>query len=87
ALAGFGLEAGGCPAAATADQWRKAAGHAWFDWPARIAAAGLARTAHASGGPDGTPSALQAYAQAEPWHAANLQRVHALYQHLAARGR
>ena len=80
ALAGAALEEGGCPVAASADQWRKAAGHAWFDGAARLAAAGLARTAGASAGDGATLAALARYAADEPWHAENLARVVAAYR-------
>ena len=73
--AGLALEVGDCPATSSADQWRKAAGHAWAEWPAQIAAAGLARTADKAGGAGETVAALRSYAASEPWHAVNLERV------------
>ena len=80
ALAGGALELAGCPAGSTGDQWRKAAGHAWAGWPARVAAAGLHRTLDRRSGSAATLATLQRYATDEPWHAANLDRVIALYR-------
>ncbi len=78
-LAGYALEAGGCPATSSADQWRKAAGHAWFDLAARVSADGLARTAGRSLGEQATRAQLDQYARDEPWHAQNLARVQTVY--------
>ncbi|HLG72357.1 MAG TPA: hypothetical protein VK009_18225 [Chloroflexota bacterium] len=78
--AGLALEAGRCPLSSSGDQWRKAAGHAWADWPAQVAAAGLARTLGRFEGPERTLALLRAYAASEPWHAAKLARVIAAFQ-------
>ncbi len=78
--AGYALEAGGCPVASSADQWRKAAGHAWFDSAAHLSANGLARTAGRLVGEQATRERLERYAREEPWHAENLARVEAVYQ-------
>ncbi len=79
-VVGLALEAGRCPAAATSDQWRKVAGHAWFEAGARVAAAGLARTAGAAFGDEVALRWLARYAAAEPWHAENLARVQRAYR-------
>jgi hypothetical protein len=76
-MAGAILEAGQCSAEGTGDQWRKAAAHAWADWPARWAAAGLERTLVQSEGSTVVHAALRRFADDEPWHAANLARVEA----------
>ncbi len=80
AVVGTLLEWGGCPVEATSDQWRKAAGHAWLDSAARLAADGLARTAGAAFGDRSTLDWLARYAADEPWHAENLGRVQAAYR-------
>lgn len=72
---GLALEASGCPAANSGDQWRKAAAHAWTDRTAQIAAAGLRRTLGATAPPEAVVAVLRRYAADEPWHTANLERV------------
>ena len=84
ALAGAALEAGGCPAEAAGDQWRKAAGHAWSAEAAGLAAAGLARTLDMALGDQAAIETLRRYAAAEPWHADNLARVEQTFRSLSS---
>ena len=70
-VAGYAVELGPCSAEARADQWRKAAKHAWGHDQAALAADGLRRTA----GPTAALAALRADAGAEPWFTPNLDRV------------
>lgn len=73
------LGAGHCSPTSVGDQWRKAAAHAWHPLPARIAAAGLARTVGATQGDAAALDLLARYAAEEPWYAANLARVTTAY--------
>ena len=75
AFAGAVLEAGRCSPDAVEAQWRKAAVHAWAEWSADLAAAGLARTLGASRGGEETVMVLERLVEEQPWHAANVARV------------
>jgi hypothetical protein len=74
-VAGIGLEVAGCDRAAIADQWLKAARHAWSDWPARVAADGIARVRPSGPNDDATMTWLARDAAEQPWFAPNLDRV------------
>jgi hypothetical protein len=75
AVVGTGLELAGCDRAAIADQWRKAARHAWADWPAAVTAEALARDRGARPGEETAASWLAGDAAEQPWFAPNLERV------------
>jgi hypothetical protein len=83
ALVGTGLELAGCDRAAVADQWLKAARHAWTDWPARVTATALARAQPAGPGQEATVAWLARDAAAQPWFAPNLDRVGRHYRSAA----
>ena len=74
AVVGTGLELASCDRDAIADQWLKAARHAWADWAAEITAAALARRRGADPA-ELLGARLEREAAEQPWFASNLDRV------------